>query len=73
MPGHNAGKPQPAGPGQSLSIAARFSPQGAVHAKTIYSAVNVLRRVPPGPILATLASNPDFEYVGNHYWKLSER
>jgi hypothetical protein len=52
---------------------ARFSPQGAIHAKTIYSAVNVLRRCPPGPILATLISSPDFEFVGNHYWKLSER
>lgn len=56
-----------------LAELARFSPQSAVHAKTIYSAVNVLRRCPPGPILATLVSNPDFEYVGNHYWKISER
>ncbi len=56
-----------------LGELARFSPQSAVHAKTIYSAVNVLRRCPPGPILATLVSNPDFEYVGNHYWKISER
>jgi hypothetical protein len=51
----------------------RVSPQGTVHAKTIYSAVNVLRRCPPGPILATLISNPDFEYVGGLYWKLSEK
>ena len=56
-----------------LGELARFSPQSAVHAKTIYSAVNILRRCPPGPILATLVSNPDFEYVGNHYWKISER
>ncbi len=51
---------------------ARFSPQAAVHAKTIYSAVNVLRRCPPDPILATLNSSPDFEHVGNLYWKLSD-
>ena len=51
---------------------ARFSPQSAVHAKTIYSAINVLRRCPPDPILATLNSSPDFEYVGNLYWKLSD-
>jgi len=56
-----------------LADMARLSPQQAVHAKTIYSAVNVLRRCPPGPILATLISNPDFEYVGNHYWKLAEK
>ena len=48
-----------------------LSPQGTVHAKTIYSAVNVIRRCPPGPILATLVANPDFENVGGHYWRLS--
>jgi hypothetical protein len=56
-----------------LGEMARFSPQATVHARTIYSAVNVLRRCPPGPILATLISNPDFEYVGNLYWKLAEK
>lgn len=49
----------------------RNSPQGTVHAKTLYSAVNVLRRCPPGPIFATLDTDPDFEHVGNHYWRLS--
>lgn len=49
----------------------RLTPQGTVHAKTLYSAVNVFRRVPPGPIFATLATEPDFENVGNHYWKLA--
>lgn len=45
--------------------------QGHVHAKTLYSVVNVVRRCPPGPILATLSNNPDFENVGEHYWRLS--
>jgi hypothetical protein len=49
----------------------RLTPQGTVHAKTLYSAVNVFRRVPPGPIFATLVNEPDFENVGNHYWKLA--
>jgi hypothetical protein len=48
-----------------------LTPQGQVHAVTLYSAVNILRRCPPGPIFATLSANPDFEYVGDHYWKLS--
>jgi hypothetical protein len=52
---------------------ANLTPQGAVHAKTIYSALNVLRRCPPGPLLATLNANPDFENVGGHYWRLSDR
>lgn len=51
----------------------RLSPQGTAHLATIYSVVNVLRRYPPGPIMAILEANPDFEYVGGHYWKLSER
>ncbi len=48
-----------------------LTPQGTVHAKTLYSAVNVLRRCPPGPIFATLVANPDFQNVGGDYWKLS--
>jgi hypothetical protein len=50
----------------------RLSPQGTAHAKTIYSALNVVRRCPPGVMLATLNANPDFENVGGHYWKLSD-
>lgn len=56
-----------------VSELGRSSPtQGAVHAKTIYSAFNVLRRCPPGPIFAALMSGTDFEHVGNHYWKLRD-
>lgn len=55
-----------------ISALARMSPQGTVHAKTIYSAVNVIRRSPPGPILGTLVANLDFQNVGGHYWKLRD-
>jgi hypothetical protein len=48
-----------------------LTPQGTVHAKTLYAALNVLRRCPPGPIFAVLAANPDFQNVGGDYWKLS--
>lgn len=48
------------------------SPQDAVHAKTLYSAFNVLRRCPPGPIFAALMTTGDFEHIGNHYWRLRE-
>ncbi|MBE2183726.1 MAG: hypothetical protein IAE89_09905 [Anaerolineae bacterium] len=51
----------------------RTSPQGTVHAKTLYSATNVLRRLPPEPIYAALVANSDFEHVGNNYWRLSGR
>jgi len=50
----------------------RLNPQNAVHAKTLYSAVNVLRRCPPGPIFAALATRPEFSHVGGPYWRLSE-
>ncbi len=48
------------------------NPQRTVHAKVLYSTLNILRRCPPGPIFATLIANPDFENVGGQYWKLSE-
>lgn len=50
----------------------KLSPQGTVHATTLYSAVNVMRRGAPGPIFATLTANPNFEEVGDHYWTLNE-
>jgi hypothetical protein len=46
-----------------------LNPQASVHAKTIYSAVNMLRRVPPGPIFAELVRHPAFQPVGDHYWQ----
>ena len=46
-----------------------LNPQHTVHAKTLYSAVNMLRRMPPEPIFAELVSNPAFMAVGDHYWQ----
>ncbi len=48
------------------------NPQGTVHAKILYSTLNILRRCPPGPMFAALANVPEFEDVGGNYWKLSE-
>ena len=48
---------------------AGLTPQNTVHAKTLYSAVNMLRRVPPGPIFAELIRNTAFKAVGDHYWQ----
>ena len=47
------------------------NPQGTVHSKVLYSTLNLVRRCPPGPMFATLLSNPDFAYVGGNYWKMS--
>ncbi len=48
---------------------ANLNPQNAVHAKTLYSALNMLKRVPPGPIFAELVRHPAFKPVGDHYWR----
>lgn len=50
---------------------ARLMPQQAVHIKTLYSAVNLLRRCPPEPILVALTTHSEFEYVGGHYWRIA--
>lgn len=50
---------------------ARLNPQNAVHAKTLYSAVNILRRCPPGPIFSFLVNRPEFENSAGPYWRLS--
>ncbi len=47
---------------------AKLHPQGTVHAKTLYSAVNVIRRCPPGPIFAVLAGSGRYQDVGDGYW-----
>jgi hypothetical protein len=49
-----------------------LTPQKTVHAKTLYSAMNMLRRTPPGPIFAELVNNPAFQTVGDHYWMFDE-
>jgi hypothetical protein len=47
---------------------AKLNPQGAVHAKTLYSAVNVIRRCPPGPIFHELSTQASFIPMGHGYW-----
>jgi len=51
---------------------AKLNPQSHVHASELYAAVNVVRRCPPGPILALLASRPWFTHVGDLHYRLSE-
>jgi hypothetical protein len=49
----------------------KLNPQGTVHAKSVYSAVNVVRRTPPGPLLHALISNRRFRDMGNGLFALS--
>ncbi len=50
---------------------AGLSQTGSVHAKTIYSAVNVLRRCPPEPVFAALANHPKLEAAGGGSFRLA--
>ena len=50
---------------------AKLNPQGTVHAKTVYSAVNIVRRCPPAPIFVELVTNPVFSAVGEAHWRYS--
>ncbi len=46
----------------------KLSPQGTVHAATLYSAANLLARTPPGPILSALVADEWYVSVGDNYW-----
>ncbi len=46
----------------------KLNPQSTVHAKTLYSAVNVVRRVGPGVIFEELMKHRCFISMGNGYW-----
>jgi len=50
-----------------------LSTQGTVHAKTVYSAVNLLRRTPPGPVFAALLSNPRFQTTSSGEFSMARR
>ena len=49
----------------------KLTPQGHVHAQELYSAVNIVRRVPPAPLFALLASKPEFTHVGDLHFRLT--
>jgi hypothetical protein len=51
---------------------ARMNPQSHVHASELYATVNILRRCPPGPILALLASRPWFMHVGDLHYRFDD-
>lgn len=52
---------------------AKLNPQGTVHAKTVYAAMNVIRRLPPGPIFAVLMQDMAFLPVGDNYWLFTKK
>lgn len=51
---------------------AKLNSQSHVHASELYTAVNIIRRCPPGPILALLASRPWFTHVGDLHFRFDD-
>lgn len=51
----------------------KLNPQGHVHAQELYAAVNLVRRVPPAPLLALLAREPRFVHVGDLHFRLEDQ
>lgn len=50
----------------------KLSPQGHVHVQELYAAVNILRRVPPAPLMAYLAASEAFNHVGDLHFRMDE-
>lgn len=50
----------------------KSNPQGHVHAQELYAAVNLVRRIPPAPLLCLLQSKPIYRHVGDLHYRLDE-
>ena len=51
---------------------AKLNPQNHVHVSELYATVNVVRRLPPGPLLALLASRAWFVHVGDLHYRFDD-
>ncbi|MHB0879214.1 MAG: hypothetical protein ACYC5O_24515, partial [Anaerolineae bacterium] len=58
---------------ETFAELAKLSPQGTVHFNTLYTAINVVRRCPPEPILAELSLDWRYVGVGSGYYAMDER
>ena len=50
----------------------KLTPQGHVHAQELYSAINIVRRVPPGPLFSLLATKKEISHVGDLHFRISD-
>ena len=50
----------------------KLSPQGNVHARTLYAAVNLVTRVAPKSVFAALVAAGNYVPVGDNYWHLGD-
>jgi len=56
---------------KSVTEMTKLNLQGHVHAQELYSALNITRRCPPGPMLWLLATSSHFKHVGDLYYRLA--
>ncbi len=57
---------------ETLRELARLNPQAHVHAAELYSAVNVVYRCPPGPVMALLGSRSWFVHIGDLHFRFED-
>ncbi len=50
----------------------KLNVQGHVHAQELYSAINILRRCPPGPLMAYLSRSPLYKHVGDLHFRIAD-
>jgi hypothetical protein len=50
----------------------KLTPQGHVHAQELYSAINIVRRVPPAPLFTLLSTRPEISHVGDMHFRISD-
>ncbi len=58
--------------GEIMRELVKLNVQGHVHAQELYSALNIIRRCPPGAMLAFLTSSSNYKHVGDLHYRLAE-
>jgi len=66
------GRPARALAQQLFPALAGLTPQGTVHARTLYQAVNLLIRIPPEALFEAVMDLPGCLYLGDGYWRWRE-
>lgn len=51
---------------------AKLNPQGQVHAQELYTAINIVKRCPPGSMIELLFTRPWAVHLGDLYFRLDE-
>jgi hypothetical protein len=59
--------------GDMMGELVKLNVQGHVHAQELYSALNIIRRCPPGPLLTYLVGDPKFKHVGDMHFRMAEK